>query len=362
MDRNRKLLKVGITIGDFNGIGPELIMRALSHQYLRKICTPIVYGAPRVINVYRKLLDLERFSYNMIQTPDQAQPRKVSVIDCIRVEGRVEPGRPNQDSGLAAFQALTRATKDLKDGLIDTLVTMPIDKHFIQNEDFKFPGHTEFLTEAFEARDSLLFMVHERLKVGLVTGHVPLNKVSENIGVDKIVLKIKIMDHSLRMDFNFERPKIAVLGLNPHAGDNGFLGEEEQEIIQKAVKKCSNEKMLVLGPYSADGFFASGMYRKFDGILAMYHDQGLIPFKLIAGFEGVNFTAGLPLIRTSPDHGPAFDLVGKEEASPDSFIHALYTAIDIYHRREENYELHSNSIWNSVSKMYSKEIPDSVEE
>lgn len=362
MHKNRKLLKVGITVGDFNGIGPELIINAFRHQHLREICTPIIYGAPRVLNVYRKLMNVDRFSYNVIQTPDQAQPRKISVIDCINVSGRIEPGRPDQDSGLAAFQALDAATKDLRDGYIDALVTMPIDKHYIQNEDFKFPGHTEFLTEAFDVSDSLMFMVHERLKVGVVTGHVPLKKVSENISIDKIIRKIKMMEHSLRMDFNLERPKIAVLGLNPHAGDNGLLGKEEQEKIQKAVEKCANEKMLVLGPYSADGFFASGTYRKFDGILAMYHDQGLIPFKLIAGFEGVNFTAGLPAVRTSPDHGPAFGLVGKDQASPDSFIHALYTAVDVYHRREENQELYNNSIWNSKPKGRIEETPEDIVE
>lgn len=362
MHKNKKPLRIGITIGDFNGIGPELIINAFNNQYLREICTPIIYGAPRVLNVYRKIMGVEKFSYNVIQKPDQAQPRKVSVIDCIDVSGRVEPGRPDNDSGLAAFQALDAATRDLKEGYIDALVTMPIDKHFIQNDEFQFPGHTEFLAEAFGVKDNLMFMVHERLKIGVVTGHVPIKEVSNHISIDKIVMKLKMMNHSLRMDFNLERPRLAVLGLNPHAGDNGLLGKEEKEKIQKAVEKCANNKMMVFGPYSADGFFGSGMYRKFDGVLAMYHDQGLIPFKLIAGFEGVNFTAGMPMVRTSPDHGPAFGLVGKGEASPDSFIHSLYTAIDVYWRRKENQELYDNSIWNSKPKGRLEETPEDIVE
>ena len=343
-------MRIGITIGDFNGVGPELIINAFSRPGVREICTPVIYGAPRIFNVYRKLMSVDKFSYNVIQTPDQAQPRRVSVIDCIDVKGRVEPGRPDQDSGMAAFQALEAATKDLKEGLIDALVTMPIDKHYIQNENFSFPGHTEYLAEAFEVGDNLMFMVHDLLRVGVVTGHVPIKEVSKSLSVGKIISKIQMMNHSLKFDFNLEKPRIAVLGLNPHAGDNGLLGSEEQEIIIKAVEKCANDKIFVFGPYSADGFFASGTYRKFDGILAMYHDQGLIPFKLLAGFEGVNFTAGLPAVRTSPDHGPAFDLVGKDKASPDSFIHSLYTAIDVYRRRRENNDLHENSIWRSKQK------------
>jgi len=362
MHKPRKVLRIGLSMGDIHGIGPELIIEAFSRQQLREMCTPIVYGSTRVLNVYRKMMNIERFSYNVVQHPDQAQPRKVSVIDCVDLPDRIEPGKPDQNSGMAAFQALDTATRDLKEGAIDALITLPIDKHFIQNENFQFPGHTEFLAEAFEAKDSLMFMVHDHLKIGVVTGHVPVKDISKELSIDKIVTKIRLMNESLKMDFNLEKPKIAVLGLNPHAGDNGLLGKEEKEKINKAIEKCTQDKMIVLGPYSADGFFGSGMFKKFDGIMAMYHDQGLIPFKLLAGFEGVNFTAGLPIVRTSPDHGPAFGLVGKNTANPDSLIHALYTAIDVFRRRGENQELVANSIWNKKSKQKLEQSPKDVVE
>lgn len=343
MYKTRKLLRIGITIGDVCGVGPELIIRAFQNQRLREMCTPIVYGSPRVLNLYRKVLSVDRFSYNVIETPNQAAPRKISVVDCVPdLDERMEIGKPSEESGMAAFLSLEKAVADLKEGELDALVTMPIDKMATQNEDFKFPGHTEYLTQSLEADSSLMFMVHEHLKVGVVTGHVPVKDISKHLTVGGIVSKIKLMNESLKQDFGLEKPRIAVLGLNPHAGDNGLLGNEEQDVIQKAVEKCANERILALGPYSADGFFGSGTFRKFDGILAMYHDQGLIPFKLLAGYEGVNFTAGLSQVRTSPDHGPAFDLAGKEKADLSSFLHAMYAAIDIFKRRREFEEAHSN--------------------
>ncbi|MCK5923170.1 MAG: 4-hydroxythreonine-4-phosphate dehydrogenase PdxA, partial [Methylococcales bacterium] len=279
MQKTRKILRIGFSTGDIHGIGPELLIRAFSNQKLKEICTPIIYGSPKVLNVFRKTLSIDKFSYNVIQTPNQAQTRKVSIIDCIDdLHERIELGKPDKQSGLAAAQALTRAVEDLKLGEIDALVTMPIDKHFTQGENFQFPGHTEFLAKHLGVEESLMFMIHEHLRVGVVTGHVPHKDVSRNITTEGIVRKLKLMSNSLKLDFSLTKPRIAVLGLNPHAGDNGLLGKEEKEKISRAIEKCSNERMIVLGPYSADGFFGSGMFKRFDAVLAMYHDQGLIPF------------------------------------------------------------------------------------
>lgn len=332
-------------MGDANGIGPELIIQAFRNSHLREICTPIIYGSTRALNAYRKILSVDKFSYNVIEEPGQAQPRKISVVDCVRSLDNVEPGVPSLAAGRAAFESLEAAVADLRDGSIDALVTLPIDKATIQNEDFKFPGHTEYLTEAFGADDSLMFMVHESLKVGVVTGHVPVRGIADAITTEGIVNKIRLMVESLRTDFNLEKPKIAVLGLNPHAGDNGLLGSEEKDMIEQAVAAMHKDKAFVFGPYPADGFFGAGSFRKFDGILAMYHDQGLIPFKLMAGFEGVNFTAGLPVVRTSPDHGLAYDLAGTGRADPTSFLHAIYSAIDIARNRAESNDIDENSLW-----------------
>jgi 4-hydroxythreonine-4-phosphate dehydrogenase len=345
MTKARKILRIGITMGDANGIGPELIIQAFQEPHLREMCTPIVYGSTRALNAYRKILSVDKFSYNVIEEPSQAQPRKVSVVDCARDLDGVEPGVPSEATGRAAYESLQAAVADLQDGTIDALVTLPIDKATIQNEDFKFPGHTEYLTEAFSGEDSLMFMVHEDLKVGVVTGHVPVKGISDAITTAGIVSKIRLMAESLRKDFNIEKPRIAVLGLNPHAGDNGLLGSEEKEVIEQAIAEVHKDNAFVFGPYPADGFFGAGTFRKFDGVLAMYHDQGLIPFKLLAGFEGVNFTAGLPKVRTSPDHGLAYDLAGTGRADPTSFLHAIYAAIDIARNRKESDEIDDNSLW-----------------
>ncbi|MBK9450735.1 MAG: 4-hydroxythreonine-4-phosphate dehydrogenase PdxA [Bacteroidetes bacterium] len=350
MQKTRKVLRIGITIGDYNGIGPELIIQGLTEPRLREICTPIVYGSSKVLNVYRKLLSVDKFSYNVIQAPNQAQPKKVSVIDCITNADNVEPGKFSLDAGKGAFEALRQAVQDLKSGEIDALVTLPIDKSSIQSEEFQFPGHTEYLAQQFGQDTSLMFMIHDRLKVAVVTGHVPLANVSKAITVELILKKLRIMNMSLKTDFNVDKPKIAVLGLNPHAGDNGLLGKEEKERINKAVEDAQRERIFAMGPYSADGFFGMGLFKKFDAILAMYHDQGLIPFKLMAGFEGVNFTAGLPIVRTSPDHGVAYNLAGKGEADPSSFIHAVYKAMDICRERRDNLDLQEGSLFNPKAR------------
>lgn len=349
----RKLLRIGITMGDIHGVGPELLITALQEKRLLEMFTPIIYGSPRVLNIFRKVLSVEKFSYNIIDAPNQAQPKKVSVVNCTDEVERVDIGVPDPMGGKIAFQALERAVSDLKADEIDALVTLPIDKASMQSDQFQFPGHTEYLSEAFGVEDSLMLMVHENLRIGVATGHVPLKNVSKKLGISHIVSKIRIMERSLRIDFNIERPKIAVLGLNPHAGDNGLLGKEEREYIGKALEQLGKDRkhqILALGPYPADGFFGMGSYKKFDGILAMYHDQGLIPFKLMAGLYGVNYTAGLPIVRTSPDHGVAYDVAGKGIADPTSMIQAIYAAIDIVRARHENEAIEAESLKNSTKK------------
>ncbi|MFM2376452.1 MAG: hypothetical protein RLZZ165_1549 [Bacteroidota bacterium] len=350
MQKTRKVLRIGVSIGDFNGIGPELVIQGLTEPRLREICTPIVYGSSKVLNVYRKLLSVDKFSYNVIQQPSNAQPKKVSVIECITNSDNVTPGKASAEGGKGAFESLRHAVQDLKTGEIDALVTLPIDKNSIQSEEFQFPGHTEYLAQQFGVETSLMLMVHDRIKVAVVTGHLPMRMVSEAITVELILKKLRIMNMCLKTDFNVEKPKIAVLGLNPHAGDNGLLGKEDKERIQKAVEDAQRERIFAMGPFSADGFFGMGTFKKFDAVLAMYHDQGLIPFKLMAGFEGVNFTAGLPVVRTSPDHGVAYNLAGKGEADPASFIHAVYKAMDIVRERRDNLDLQEGSLFNPKAR------------
>lgn len=356
MNKIRKRLRLGITMGDIGGIGPELVIRAFQDARLREMATPIVYGSTRVINIFRKVLEVEKFSYNVIERPDQAQNNKVSIIDVISDMERVDIGKASKQGGTVAVKALQRAVADMKEGTIDVMITLPIDKASIQGEEFNFPGHTEFLARSFDSEESLMFMVSEDLKVGVVTGHVPLKDVVSGISSEGILKKIKMMNKSLKEDFSITRPKIAVLGVNPHAGDNGLLGKEDKEKIRRAIDKATNEKILAVGPFPADGFFAAGTYRNFDGVLAMYHDQGLIPFKIIAGYRGVNYTAGLPIIRTSPDHGVAYDLAGKSTATTESFQQAIYLALDIYRNRLENQAIVAGAMSKKDSKQLIKEL------
>jgi len=344
MSRNRKL-RVGITLGDVNGIGPELVIKAFEHNLLKEMCVPILYGSSRVINIYRKVLDIPKFHYIVVQKPDQAQYKKLNIIECMPKMERVDIGRPSEIGGKAAYDALMRAVEDAQHGLLDILITLPIDKATFQPAaGDEFSGHTELLGKAFGASNNLMMMVSEYLKVALVTNHLPIQEVSRNISVPRIVEKLKIFHRSLTNDFNLPKPQIAVLGLNPHAGDNGLIGKEDQEIIKQAIQKAKNMGIRAEGPYPADGFFGSLTYKKFDGTLAMYHDQGLVPFKLLSGYRGVNFTAGMPLVRTSPDHGVAYDIAGTGKADPESFRQALYTAIDVYHNRQANAAARENAL------------------
>ncbi|MGZ3872755.1 MAG: 4-hydroxythreonine-4-phosphate dehydrogenase PdxA, partial [Mucilaginibacter sp.] len=324
-------IKIGISIGDVNGIGLEIIIKTLADSRIYDYCTPIVYGHTKVASFYRRTTQLEDLNFFVIGQPSESRKdqRKPNMINCWEEDVKIEPGIPNTEVGKYAFLSLERATADLIHGHIDALVTAPINKDTIQSEQFNFPGHTEYLQERDGATESLMFLVSDTLRVGVVTGHIPLAKVPESITAEKILAKLKLMDASLRNDVWIRKPKIAVLGLNPHASDNGLIGNEEQNVIIPAIENVRNNNIFAFGPYPADGFFANGTYLQFDAVLAMYHDQGLIPFKQIAFESGVNFTAGLNFVRTSPDHGTAYDIAGKNQASEISFREALFTAIHI---------------------------------
>lgn len=328
-------VRIAITLGDYNGVGPEVVIKALADNRLLNLITPVVYGSGRVISHYKKLLTIEDFNYTQVRNKGQFAPKAVNVVNCWEDSLEILPGKASRESGKAAFTALKQACEELKEGIIDALVTGPIDKQTIHSEDFPFKGHTEYLTQFFGSNESLMFMVSEKLKVGVVTEHIPLKDVAAAITKEKIEAKLKVMDHSLKKDFNISKPKIAVLGLNPHAGDNGLIGKEEDEIIRPVINDQKNKGKLVFGPFPADGFFASGTYLKYDAVLAMYHDQGLVPFKSIAFEDGVNFTAGLSIVRTSPDHGTGYGIAGKNLANESSLREAIYHAAEIFRQRNE---------------------------
>lgn len=330
---NRYKVKLGISIGDTNGIGPEVIIKTLSDQRILNYCTPVIYGAAGVINPVRKALNAEHFHYQLVQTAHDLSPKKVNLINCLQEDIQVEPGKPSAASGKASLDSLMAACKDLKAGLIDALVTAPIDKDNIQNDEFRFPGHTEFLASYFDAADNLMLLVSDDLRVATVTGHIPVKDVANKLSYDLLIRKITILLESLKQDFGILKPRVAVLGLNPHAGENGLLGKEEAEIIQPAIKHLKEKGHLVFGPFPADGFFGMRQYKQVDAVVSMYHDQGLIPFKTLAFENGVNFTAGLSIVRTSPDHGTAYDIADKYIADETSFREALFLACDIIKKR-----------------------------
>lgn len=328
---------IGISLGDYNGIGPEVILKSLQNNALIKLCTPIIYGSNKVINYYKNQIGLKDWQIFGCSNAEMANPKATNIINCIHDQQiEIEPGKVTMEAGKAAFECLKRATDDLKAGKISALVTAPINKNNIQNDQFKFPGHTEYLADAFGVKDNLMFLVSDILRVGVVTGHVPIEKVKSLITKNAIASKLDLMLVSLTQDFGIQKPKIAVLGLNPHAGEEGLLGTEEKDIIGPLTNEYREKKYLVFGPYPADGFFGNAQFRNFDAVLAMYHDQGLIPFKSIAFENGVNFTAGMPAIRTSPDHGTAYDIAGKNIANESSMLHAIFTAIEIFKNRSES--------------------------
>jgi 4-hydroxythreonine-4-phosphate dehydrogenase len=327
--------RIGITLGDVNGIGPEVVIKALADNRLLNMITPVVYGSTKAISFYKKQLNIEELHYSQVRNKGQLSPKTINVVNCWDESLEITPGKASPQSGKAAFIALKQACEELKDGSIDALVTAPIDKNSIHSEEFPFTGHTEFLTQYFGATDSLMFMVSDALKIGLVTEHIPIKDVAAAVTKEKIEAKLAIMERSLRKDFSIGKPRIAVLGLNPHAGDLGLIGQEDETVIKPAVADSRNKGRLTYGPFPADGFFASGNYTKYDAILAMYHDQGLLPFKTIAFEDGINFTAGLSVVRTSPDHGTAYSLAGKNLASELSTRTAIYRAADIFKSRNE---------------------------
>lgn len=337
-------LKIGISVGDINGIGLEVIIKSLMDNRMLEFFTPIVYGNTKVASFHRKAAGVTDFSFHVISSPEQANPKRANIINCWQEDVKISLGEQNEVGGKYAFISLQKATEDLKSGLLDALVTAPINKHNIQQEGFHFPGHTEFLQETFSSSDVLMFMISENLRVGVVTGHIPVKDVSDAITSDKILQKLRIMNSSLQKDFWIKKPKIAVLGLNPHAGDEGLIGSEDNDIIRPTIEKANQENIYCFGPYAADGFFAGDAYTKFDAILAMYHDQGLIPFKHIASRNGINYTAGLPVVRTSPDHGTGYDIAGKNLASHTSFVEAIFEAVHIVKRRREHEVLSENPL------------------
>ena len=350
-------IKVGITHGDYNGIGYEVILKMLDDDRLFELCTPVVYGSAKIAANYRKQLNLQGPAPAQIKDAADAPAGQASIINVIGEEAKVEAGHPSAEAGKAAFEALERAVADLRAGKIDVLLTAPVNKATIHSELFSFPGHTEYLESSIgDGGKALMILFNENLKVALATIHLPLSKVAQAITKESLVEKIKLLNDSLVKDFGIVKPRIAVLGLNPHAGDDGLLGTEEKEIILPAVEECRAKKIHAFGPYAADGFFGSGNYRKFDGVLAMYHDQGLAPFKTLAGGSGVNFTAGLPYVRTSPDHGTGYDIAGKGEASADSIREALYAAIDIYRNRLN----HAERTANPLRRQYVDKSKDNV--
>lgn len=326
-------IRVGITHGDINGIGYEVILKAFSDPTMLELCTPVVYGSPKVAAYHRKAMDIQT-NFSIINAASEIQDGRLNIMNCIDDELKVELTKPTPEAGQAALAALERAMGDYQEGLFDVLVTAPINKHTIQSDTFHFPGHTEYIEQRVgEGQKALMILLKNDFRVALVTGHLPVSEIAHELSKELIQEKMAIFHRSLKYDFGIDSPRIAVFSLNPHAGDNGLLGKEEQNIIIPAIKEMTAKGIQCFGPYPADGFMGSGNYTHFDGILAMYHDQGLAPFKALAMDEGVNFTAGLPIVRTSSAHGTAYDIAGKGIASEDSFRQAVYVAIDVFRNR-----------------------------
>ncbi len=349
---------IGISCGDTNGIGPEIIIKTFSDTRLLEHCTPVIFTSNKVINFYRKTLPDLNFSFSSIRDATRINPKQVNVYNCWEEDGDITPGQLTADAGNHAVISLTVAAEALKGGKLDGLVTAPIHKKNIQSNEFNFAGHTPYLKNLFEAKDVAMFMVAQNMRVALLTEHVPIKDVAQYITRENILSKLHIMIESLKKDFGINKPKIAILGLNPHAGDEGLLGKEEIEVLIPTIKEARQKNTLCFGPYPADAFFARGQYQQFDAVLAMYHDQGLIPFKSLAHGEGVNYTAGLKGVRTSPDHGVAFDIAGKGIADESSFREALFTCIQILHNRKENAEQYKNPL----KKMSAAVLRNAVDE
>ncbi len=352
---------IGFTCGDLNGIGIELILKTLSDHRLLDVCTPVIFASNKSLNFYRKGLPDANFNYANTREFNRLNTKQVNVFSCWEEEVAITPGQLNDIGGKYALISLQQATQALKEGHIQGLVTAPIHKKNIQSAEFDFSGHTPYFKAFFNVNDVLMLMVAENMRVGVVTEHVPVAEVAKYITRENILSKLKIMHNSLQKDFGIDKPKIAVLGLNPHAGDEGLIGNEEETIIKPAIKDAKHA-MLVFGPYSADAFFSRGQFEKFDGILAMYHDQGLIPFKSLAVGEGINYTAGLPVTRTSPDHGTAFDIAGKGKADNSSFLAATFECLEIIRKKLGYAEMRQNPLKKISARMIANAVDERIEE
>lgn len=348
-------LKIGITHGDINGIGYEVILKMLDDNRILELCTPIIYGSAKIVSFYRKALGMQQQQMCQIKDASEAREGAVNIINVVGEDCKVEPGQSTKEAGAAAFASLEKAVQDVSSGKIAAIVTAPINKDNIQGELFTFPGHTEYLESSVGGK-ALMILFNRDMRVALVTTHLPLSKISENVTAERIVEKLDIFKKSLCRDFGIVYPRIAVLSLNPHAGENGLLGTEEQDVITPAIKTAQEQGIECYGPYAADGFFGAGQFAHFDGILAMYHDQGLAPFKALAMDSGVNYTAGLPVVRTSPAHGTGYDIAGQGVASEQSMREALYAAIDVARNRE----LYEEMTANPLRKQYFDKSKDNV--
>ena len=347
-------IRVAITQGDTNGVGYEVILKVFSDPNILELCTPIIYGSPKIASYHRKALNLE-VPYTIINHAEEARDGRVNLLACFDDEIKIEMGQPSQEAGAAALKALDRAMTDYRSELYDVLVTAPINKATIQSPGFHFPGHTEYIeTSVGEGQKALMILMNETLRVALVTTHLPIKDIAKAITKEGIIEKATIFHKALKRDFRISSPRIAVLSLNPHAGDNGLLGSEEKDIILPAIEELADKGIQAFGPFAADGFFGSGAYDRVDGVLAMYHDQGLAPFKTIALESGVNYTAGLPIVRTSPDHGTAYDIAGKGVADENSMRQAIFTAIDVFRNRQ----FYDEPLQNPLPKLFHEKRED----
>ncbi len=352
---------IGFTCGDLNGIGIELIIKSLSDNRILEFCTPVIFCSNKSLNFYRKGLPDYNFNYSNVKELNRLNPKQVNVFNCWEEEVAITPGQLTETGGKYALISLQEATKALKEGLIQGLVTAPIHKKNIQSEAFQYSGHTPYFKDIFGVNDVVMLMVATNMRVGLVTEHIPVAEIAKHITKENIISKLKIIHSSLQKDFGVDKPRIAVLGLNPHAGDEGLIGNEEETIIKPAIKEAKHS-MMVFGPYSADAFFTRGQFEKFDAVLAMYHDQGLIPFKSLALGEGINYTAGLPGIRTSPDHGTAFDIAGKDKADHSSFLEAIFECIEISRKRFGYAQMRLNPLKKISARMIANAVDERIEE
>lgn len=361
MNPNTKPI-IGITCGDLNGIGIELIIKVFSDNRILEQCTPVLFASNKVINFYRKSVPEINFNYQSTRELNRLSPKQMNVYNCWEEEVSLTPGQLNETGGKYAVISLTAAAHALKNNEINGLVTAPIHKKNVQSETFNYTGHTPYLKSYFGVQDVVMILFAGNFRVALLTEHIPLAEIGMHITREKIISKLNILNESLKKDFGIEKPKIAVLGLNPHAGDEGLIGNEEETIIKPAIKEAKQNNILAVGPYSADSFFARNHQNKFDAVLAMYHDQGLIPFKTLAIGEGVNFTAGLPVVRTSPDHGTAFDIAGKNKADESSFRTAVFECIDIIKRRNDYQEMRKNPLRKQTPEILANAEDEKIEE